>query len=84
MARARRSRAISSSWPTSPHPCVVDDEALVRATTAAAVVLDMMMPGLRGRDVYLALRAILGLGVGGWLPKPYDDRQLPGLTPPRV
>jgi len=62
-----------------------------------AVVLDMVMPGLRGRDVYLALRAIdadvrvllvtgnaldeevrgiLELGVGGWLPKPYDDRQL--------
>ena len=34
------------------------------------------MPGLRGRDVYLALRAILGPGVGGWLPKPHDDRQL--------
>ncbi len=79
MRRGGCSRAISnpSSWRTSPHPrVVVDDEALLRATTAAAVVLDMVMPGLRGSDVYLALRAILGPGVGGWLPKPDDDRQL--------
>jgi CheY-like chemotaxis protein len=106
---------------------VVDDESLVRASTAASlraldfrvcevadgasaialfrerhgeiagVVLDMVMPGLRGRDVYTALREIqpdvrvllvtgtsldaevqgvLDLGVGGWLQKPYDDRQL--------
>jgi hypothetical protein len=106
---------------------VVDDEALVRASTSAAlravgfrvceasdgasaiglfreqhaaiaaVILDMVMPGMRGREVYLALRGIdpevkvllvtgnalddevrgiLDLGVSGWLPKPYDDRQL--------
>jgi len=38
----------------------------------------MVMPGLRGGDEYLALRAILGPGVGGWPAKPYDDRRLVG------
>ncbi len=63
----------------------------------SAVVLDMVMPGMRGRDVYLAMRAVradvpvllvtgsaldgeaqsmLALGVGGFLAKPYDDKQL--------
>lgn len=76
MRRGGCSRAISSSWRTSPHALVVDDEALLRATTAAAVVLDMVMPGLRGGDEYLEVRAILDPGVGGWPAKPYDDRRL--------
>jgi two-component system cell cycle sensor histidine kinase/response regulator CckA len=63
----------------------------------AGVVLDMVMPGMRGREVFLELREIradvrvllvsgcaldveaediLALGVGGWLPKPYDAQQL--------
>ncbi len=76
MLRGGCSRAISISWRTSPHALVVDDEALLRAATAAAVVLDMVMPGLRGGDVYLEVRAILDPGVGGWPAKPYDDRRL--------
>ena len=68
-----------------------------RRDEVSAVVLDMVMPGMRGRDVYLAIRqlradvpvllvsgsgldqeaeSILALGVGGFLAKPYDDKQL--------
>ena len=127
--RSKSGRAVPDPLPRQDGRVVlvVDDEPLVRASTAAslrslgfrvreagdgraaiavfrehhaeidAVVLDMVMPGLRGRDVYLAFRelrpdvrvllvtgnafgaevqSILDLGVGAYLPKPYDDRQL--------
>ncbi len=68
-----------------------------RRREITVVILDMIMPGMRGREVFLALRAaqpdvrvllvsgsgldaeaksILALGVSGFLPKPYADREL--------
>lgn len=128
-ATAREAEPIETPLPAGRRRLimVVDDEPLVRTTTAAAlraldfqvceardgasaielfaahrdaisaVVLDMVMPGLSAGDVFVALRglrsdvrvllvsgnaldeeaqAILDLGVAGYLPKPYDDKQL--------